>query len=372
MTKLGDLSWARPGGLNLKGAGFTGVIRYLSRDTTGKTLGAAERDDYFANGLTIRLVFEDGSQGALGGYAQGLADGLIALSQAKALGLPKGYGIYYAIDFDANASQISGVIKEYGQGFAESLGGYYVCAPYGGYNTITGLGTSWQTLAWSAGKIAKNANIYQNGQSAFGGGVDIDELLIDDNWNWKAVSASTPSVSPVTVTPQPTSAKGPGGSYSVITGDTLSEIGSKLGADWRAIAALNNISAPYTIYPGEVLHIPGDAQPTPVDTTIRYTVVEGDNLSEIGAKFGVSYESIASLNGIGAPYLIRPGQVLIISGTNNQPAPQPAQSREYTVVSGDTLSGIGSKTGVNWRTIASLNGISAPFVIYHNQKLRLN
>lgn len=371
MNLLCDLSWGRPGGKNIKDGGYIGVIRYLTRDTTGKALSAPERDDYFANGLTIRLVFEDSAQGALKGLDQGFADGQVALSQAKALGLPRGYGIYYAVDFDANESQLQGVIKEYAQGFENGLGGWYKCAPYGGYNTINGLGTSWQTLAWSAGKVSKNANIYQNGKSAFGGAVDIDELRIEDGWNWKSVSASVSKVSPVAVVPQPQLANGPGGSYTVLSGDTLSEIGAKLGADWKAIAALNNISAPYTIYPGETLHISGSPAPAPADVTIRYTVNNGDTLSEIGAKFGVSYELIAERNQINPPYTIYPGQVLIISGANNIPAPV-VQTREYTVVSGDTLSGIGSKTGMNWRSIAALNGLSAPFVIYPGQRLRLN
>lgn len=42
----------------------------------------------------------------------------------------------------------------------------------------------------------------------------------------------------------------------------------------------------------------------------------------------------------------------------------------YTVKSGDTLSGIGAKLGVNWKTIASLNGISSPYTIYPGQKLK--
>lgn len=45
-------------------------------------------------------------------------------------------------------------------------------------------------------------------------------------------------------------------------------------------------------------------------------------------------------------------------------------SRTYTVKSGDTLSGIGAKLGVNWKTIASMNGISSPYTIYPGQKLK--
>lgn len=47
-----------------------------------------------------------------------------------------------------------------------------------------------------------------------------------------------------------------------------------------------------------------------------------------------------------------------------------SSSRTYTVKSGDTLSGIGAKLGVNWQTIASKNGIKSPYTIYPGQKLK--
>lgn len=44
--------------------------------------------------------------------------------------------------------------------------------------------------------------------------------------------------------------------YTVQSGDCLSVIGAKLCVDWHKIAELNDISDPYTIYPGQVLKIP--------------------------------------------------------------------------------------------------------------------
>lgn len=52
----------------------------------------------------------------------------------------------------------------------------------------------------------------------------------------------------------------------------------------------------------------------------------------------------------------------IINGASSQ--------RIYTVQNGDTLSGIGSKLGVNWQTLAANNGISNPNTIYPGQKLK--
>ena len=48
--------------------------------------------------------------------------------------------------------------------------------------------------------------------------------------------------------------------YTVQSGDTLSAIGKKLGLDWREIAELNNISAPYIIKKGQGLNLPGNVK----------------------------------------------------------------------------------------------------------------
>lgn len=43
--------------------------------------------------------------------------------------------------------------------------------------------------------------------------------------------------------------------YTVVKGDNLTKIGKKVGVPWREIAQLNGLSAPYTIYPGQILRI---------------------------------------------------------------------------------------------------------------------
>lgn len=48
------------------------------------------------------------------------------------------------------------------------------------------------------------------------------------------------------------------------------------------------------------------------DQPQTYTVVAGDSLSRIGSRLGVSWRAIAEANGIVDPWIIRPGQVLVI------------------------------------------------------------
>ena len=45
--------------------------------------------------------------------------------------------------------------------------------------------------------------------------------------------------------------------------------------------------------------------------------------------------------------------------------------RTYTVVKGDTLSGIGKRLGVNWRDIAALNNIKNPDLIHPGEVFRI-
>lgn len=124
--------------------------------------------------------------------------------------------------------------------------------------------------------------------------------------NWGLV-AKTPSGSTAGKT---TSSKTPSGStsktitYTVSKGDTLSEIAAKFGVTYQAIAAENNITNPNMINIGQKLKI------TPKITT--YTVKKGDTLSSIAKKFNTTYQKIAADNNIKNPNLISVGQVLKI------------------------------------------------------------
>lgn len=57
---------------------------------------------------------------------------------------------------------------------------------------------------------------------------------------------------------------------------------------------------------------PAKKAPAPAAAQRTYTVKKGDTLSEIGEKYGVSYQKIAKANNIDNPDLIFPGQKFII------------------------------------------------------------
>lgn len=105
--------------------------------------------------------------------------------------------------------------------------------------------------------------------------------------------------------------------------------------------------------------------PIQAPATSMYTVQSGDTLSSIAAKFGTNYQALASLNGISNPNLIYVGQALRVNGSAN------AGSVYYTVRAGDNLSAIASRYGTSYQSIAALNGLSNPNLIYAGQTLKI-
>lgn len=109
--------------------------------------------------------------------------------------------------------------------------------------------------------------------------------------------------------PVPSQPATSGTTYTVQSGDTLSDIAAKFGASWQTLQQLNGIADPNLIYPGQVLKLPGGA-PSPSVTT--YTIQPGDTLSGIAAQYGTSVSNLVALNGIANPDVIYAGQTIRI------------------------------------------------------------
>lgn len=174
------------------------------------------------------------------------------------------------------------------------------------------------------------------------------------------------------------------GTYTVKAGDTLSAIASRYSTSSSTLASLNSLSNPNLIYVGQVLKVSSNASissstnssaNSTVTTAASYTVKAGDTLSAIAAKYGTTYQALASTNSISNPNDIYVGQVIKVSATATAASSQDASSTNsngsYTVKSGDTLYGIALANGLNWQTLAKQNGISDPNVIFVGQKLSL-
>lgn len=112
--------------------------------------------------------------------------------------------------------------------------------------------------------------------------------------------------------------------YTVAPGDTVSSIAQRYGISTASVLALNGLSWKSTIFPGQVLALssaPVKTTGTPAPTTAagRYTIVKGDTLSAIAARFGLSTQSVLDANALAWTSIVYPGQTLLIPGRVAQP-----------------------------------------------------
>ncbi len=130
-----------------------------------------------------------------------------------------------------------------------------------------------------------------------------------------------------------------------------------------------NDGAPVDLLEGISLHTPG---PSPalaaasVTTDARqvsaqdYIVQPGDTLRGVGNRSGAGAEAIAAANGLAAPFPLRVGQHLAI----------PA-GRYHEVRAGETGIAIARAYGVSWSQIVADNALTEPFGLRVGQRLRL-
>lgn len=158
--------------------------------------------------------------------------------------------------------------------------------------------------------------------------------------------------------------------YVVQPGDTLQNIAVRYGTTWQAIAQLNAIPNPNLIYAGQVLLIPVGYVPPPTPTpppagvNTVYHVVFRDTLALIAGWYGTTWQTLASLNGLANPNLIFAGQSLLVPAAPNRTA-------SYTVRWGDTLGNIAWRFSTTVGAITSRNGIPNPNLIFTGQFLSI-
>ena len=208
----------------------------------------------------------------------------------------------------------------------------------------------------------------------------------------------------------------PPASYRVIAGDTVSDIAGRYGLSTASILALNGLGWSSLIFPGQELKLTTSGPATPVEPAEatpsgRYTIVAGDTISDIADRFGVSTISLLSANGLGWASIIYPGQTLAIPGLVGpgtppesadpapdepqapvqevpvveaapvEPAPAPVapiveaptapSAITYTIVSGDTLSGIAAKFGITMQSLMDANGLDSSSLIFAGHTLQI-
>ena len=222
-----------------------------------------------------------------------------------------------------------------------------------------------------------------------------------------ATLASSSSSAKVATLPAPAT-------YTVVKGDTISGIAARYSLTTVGVLALNGLGRTSLIFPGQVIKLTSAAAapvtPVPVATapaaTGSYTIVKGDTVSKIAARFGTTTLAVLTANNLGWSTIIYPGQVLTIPTAAApvldaepvadvtpivEPAPPAAEpvadtpvapvvvapvvvapvavNGSYVIQSGDSITKIAAKFGVSVQAILDANGLGRTSIIYSGKTL---
>lgn len=200
----------------IRAAGYSGVVNYVSMSRPGSSFGAkpitrSYADSLTAAGLAIVSNYQYGKPGGSApsdftrGYAGGVADARTAWSLHTAAGGGQSAPIFFTIDEDINRDTWNHTALPWFRGINSVLGvqrtgvygGVRVCqwaAADGviGSSSTPGRRWAWQTRAWSGDQVHPAAVLYQRivstasnpGPKVGGLEVDVNDVLAPDCGQW--------------------------------------------------------------------------------------------------------------------------------------------------------------------------------------------
>jgi LysM repeat protein len=154
----------------------------------------------------------------------------------------------------------------------------------------------------------------------------------------QVLTIPTPGAAPVVVDPAaPPAPAAPAtttATHVVLRGEKLGDIARRYGMTVSDLTALNSIANPNLIYVGQVLTVNASAPapapapsvdpaapPAPPAAQTTHVVQRGEYLSQIAARYGVSWVAIAQANNIASPDYVFAGTTLIIPAAGTVAAP---------------------------------------------------
>ncbi len=159
--------------------------------------------------------------------------------------------------------------------------------------------------------------------------------------------------------------------YEVQPGDSASAIAERLGVPTHLLLALNpQIESPNLLFAGQILTVPDgyglpEGSTLPAAAQLVHTVQEGDTLSLIADRYGVSTIDLLLLNpGLDPDLIAIDAQIVVLSEGGapvvSGPAPPLAVDSDPAVVSyrvqpGDTYSAIAARFGLSQAELFALN-----------------
>jgi len=174
---------------------------------------------------------------------------------------------------------------------------------------------------------------------------------------------------------------------TVQPGETLSQIADRLGISMTRLMKLNGITNPDHVESGSKLTVPssvsssgrakGASSSSNVNTT-KVTVKDGETLSEIADRHGMSVNELVRLNSLSNADHVETGSTLRVKAsavTSSRSADGPSSYRkgasQHVVQPGENLSTIAEGYGVPMSRLVAINGLQDANHVEVGMRLRL-
>lgn len=131
--------------------------------------------------------------------------------------------------------------------------------------------------------------------------------------------------------------------YIVQMGDTIQSIANKFNVNASDLIKENNLQNIYYLVPGLELIIPSTSDDSAFE---YYTVKKGDNLYQIGKKYDITAEMLATINGLELNEYIFPDQKILVPKKG---------VFVYITKEGDTLNLVSDELGIPRENILLYN-----------------
>ncbi len=192
----------------------------------------------------------------------------------------------------------------------------------------------------------------------------------------------------------PTSKPKPQGertTYTVKRGDTLANIASRAGVNWRDITEWNQIDANAKLLSGSTLYLYNaktiapisNASATSASQPDSYVVQAGDTLIGTANRFGLSVTQLATYNNLSSRSDLLRGQklwlipdkvtapVITPAAPSTKPTKSNVATKNYKVKPGDGLIALARQFNISTDTLAGLNNIGTTDSLYVGQTLKV-
>jgi LysM repeat protein len=208
-------------------------------------------------------------------------------------------------------------------------------------------------------------------------GADIaaaEPQVLEDSANEKSQTNNASPSNVVSAASTPLMSMGSQLTYTVKTGDTISQIARKFQLSTNQLLQLNSLSAKALIVPGQKLKLVQNAvvpaAQAKANAATVHVVKRGETVQSISKKYGISVTTVLSMNKLSATAIIFPGQRLAIGSVIPKQA-KPATPEMHTVQPGETLASIANHYGISLSNLLLVNGFTESSLVYGGQAIKL-